>query len=419
VLPARGAGHLGFKLAMILGLLANTIPATGQTDAGYYARTSPYLPYTSPEPVKYNLKWGKLTARVSGTADSEFNDNVNLSETAPRSDFSLGINVGLGILYPFSEHNVLQIDLGAGYRWYLSSPSLNSFGLSPNTRLDQTIIIGDVHLNVHDNISIQTDPLGRPEIGGGISLINFQMFHNVAGLTAEWQPFRYVSFVGGYDYTLDRALTASFTALDLDTHTFNAGMNYIVSPRWTVGVGGAYSFTTYRLKIQNDNDTYTVGPTVTWHATKVISVNASVGYTVSSFDGSGTIADNSEFGSWTFQGGIKHTINPRMSHELRFGRSSNLGFGNNFTDTYTAQYSLRTQLTSAISLGTGLAYEHFRLSGAPGEQASRYLATIGTGFHLTRLWSIGLGYSYALKQSDQPAHGYSQNRLTLNVTRQF
>ncbi len=414
----KGANWVWLAGVGMLAGAATTVAEDGQRNQ--YSRTSPQLPYTSPSPIKYNLKCGKVTARVTGSVDVEYNDNVDLANSNAQSDFSIGARVGVGFRLPVTQANIMQFDLELGYRWYLNHPSINSVSVAPNTHWDQTIVMDQVRLNLHDNFSIQVDPLLRQEISGTPGkLINFRRLHNVAGISADWQPARRWVFFGGYDYAIDVGLSDDFSAIDSNTHSFNGGVEYQISQRLSARIAGGYSFSEYAKHIQNGGDSYNVGPGISWHPTKRIDIDASVGYWVSRFDQTGTIGDTSQFAGMSFSVSARQTINRQTSHNVRFSRSISPGLGSNYTDGYTVQYGLVRQITRNISLNGTLAYEPFRSSGIGGEEGSRYLFTLGTGFQLTSAWHAGLGYAFAWKDSSLANRSYTQNRLTLDLTRQF
>ncbi len=404
----------------LLAVAANLTADEGEGQRIQYSRTSPQLPYTAPAPINYNLKYGNLTARLSGSVDSEYNDNIDLANRNAQSDFSVGARMGLGFRLPITQANIMQFDLEMGYRWYLNHPSINSINVAPNTHWDQTIILEQVRFNFHDAFSIQVDPLTRQEISGARGqLINFRRLHNVAGVSVDWQPARRWVFFGGYDYTTDFGLSDDFRSIDRNDHSFNGGVEYQISQRLSARISGGYTFSEYAQKIQNGGDSYSVGPGISWHPTKRIDIDASVSYWVSSFDQTGTIGDKSQFAGEVFSISARQTLNRHTSHNVRFSRTIGLGLGSNYTDGYTVQYGLLRQLSRNISINANLAYEPFQSSGIGGEMGNRYLFNVGTGFQLTKAWHAGLGYGFAWKDSSVPNRNYTQNRLTLDLTRRF
>jgi hypothetical protein len=412
---------------LALGISIMTAMATtaeAQVGEDFLSRTGPTPPYRSPQPQRYNLKWGDLTGRLTGTVTAEFNDNINLSENNPVADISIGPEIGFGFLYPISEKNVLQLDIGVGYRWYLNSPDVSSITVSPrsSSRLDYYLYFEEGRVNLHDVFYVQVSPVDIAALGpgaaGGVNLSKFQRFVNTVGVSSDWRPAKQWVFYAGYDYTIDRSLNSDFGSLDRDDHTFSSGVNYVANSRLTVGAYSAFTYTTYRDNVQNDGWNFTIGPRVSYQATKFISLEASAGWTTSDYFDTGTIADQSNFSSITYQGGVRHTINKRTNHALRGGRSLGLGYGSNFTDTYNLQYSINWLASQGVTLYGTAAYEHIAVSNA-GESADRYLFNLGTAFKLSRQWNFGVNYTLSKKDSDQAGNNYIQNRVALDLTRQF
>ncbi len=415
------------KKLLALGIGIMTVMATkaeAQVGEDFLSRTGPTPPYRSPQPNRYNLKWGDLTGRLTGSVVAEFNDNINLSQNNQVADISIGPELGFGFLYPISDRNVLQLDIGVGYRWYLNSPDVSSITVSPRStsRLDYYLYFEEGRVNLHDTFYVQVSPVDiaalGPGVAGGVNLSKFQRFVNTVGVSSDWRPAKQWVFYAGYDYTFDVSLNSSFRSLDRDDHTFSSGVNYIANSRMTVGAYSAFTYSTYAQNVQNDGWNFSIGPRISYQVTKFVSLEASAGWTTSDYFDTGTIADQSNFSSFTYQGGIKHTINKRTTHALRGGRSLGLGYGSNFTDTYNLQYSLNWLATQGISIYSTLAYEHIDVSNN-GESADRYLFNLGTGFRLSRRWTLGANYTLSMKDSGLVGNDYIQNRITLDLTRQF
>ena len=409
------------RLAGALALFAWTAApsARAQEERNYIMQTAPYPIFFNPEPAQYNLKWGKLTGRFHASIGTELNDNLNLSQHHGEFDASFAPNVAVGFLWPISQKNNLQFELGVGYRFYVNHPQLDSLIISPNSRLDYRLFLEKIQITLHDNFFVQVDPTDRPDINGKSSTILFRRFNNTAGFIAEWKPRQHLGVYGGYDYSIDRSMADTFASLDHTTHTFSLGANYQLSPSLTAGLNASYALTTYSEPIQNDNESYRVGPYFTLKLSKFLSLDGAVGYSVSHFRHTGSLNDTSDFRGPVFEAGLRHIINSRLSHGLRMSRSHELGFGSNFNDLFSLQYDLQARMSSSIHVNTKVVYENFQTSGLAGEKAQRVLVYLGSGYQLTRRWNFAVAYGFALKDSNLPDNGYLQNRLTLDFSRQF
>lgn len=402
---------------MALGVIPG---AMAQVEREFFARTPPYPVYQNPDSARYNLKLGKLTARLTGNVQAEFNDNINLSESKPEADFSIGPYVAAGFLWPVNRFNVLNLDIGLGYRWYMKNPDANALSIAPNTHLDYTIYIKGVRVTVSDRLSISVDPITQTQVtavSGNVT--HLRRLTNTASVSADWQATRDLDVYGGYAFSIDRSLTSSFTELDRDDNTFYGGVNYAVNSLMKAGFMGSYSMFHYLQPFQNDGESLTVGPTVNAKLTKFLTLSGSVGYTMGWYSHTGSIADTSDYSGVTYSVGLEHIINRHTSQNLRFSQSLSQGFGSNYSTVWTLQYGINTHLTRNLSLNGIAAFENIEASGANGEAAQRYLLYVGSGYQLSRNWSVGLSYSLAVRDSDQALRGYVQNRVTVDATYRF
>ena len=231
--------------------------------------------------------------------------------------------------------------------------------------------------------------------------------------------------VFGYNYGIIRSLSSEFHSLDMDTHTFSLGTYYSPTSKLNVGINGAYSLEYYQQHVQNDGTVWSVGPFATWALTDFITLEAAAGYSDASYRQTGSILDSSSFRGITYQGGIRHRMNSHMTQSLRGGHSVGLGYGSNFTEIWSAQHTLTWEVVRGITLNSTLSWERFKASTVrandPSSADSGYQVVyyLGTAFQFTRHWGAAVAYAFALKNSDLPDRDYVQNRLTLDVRREF
>jgi hypothetical protein len=393
---------------------------TGADDR-FLSRTAPYLPLGGGDQANYNIKWHRITARLRGSVQAEYTDNLTLSSSGSNGDVFIAPHLGTGIFWPLSRKNILQFDLDIGYRFYFKYSKLSTFYVSPSSHIEYRMMLGDVRINLHDDFSIQVDPVSRPEISGGgrTDPVVFRRFINTAGISASWQASEYWTFVGGYDFTIDRSLSDDYASIDRNGHTFSAAVYRTFPPQWTLGLHASYSITDYLQQIQHDGWGYSMGPLVAFQASENLLIDGGVDWSVSRFDNSGSILDRSNFQGMTYHVGARHVFNAHMHHNLRLRKSVDLGLGSNYTDTMALQYGVTATLRRGVTVNSILAYDQSTVSGAGGESSDRYMFYLGTGFALSRSWQLGLGYSFAWKDSDQAGRDYTQNRITLDASYRF
>jgi hypothetical protein len=390
------------------------------SEAEFMPQSGPYPRYYATSPRDYNLRWGRVTGRMHGSVQAEFNDNINLADgSAAEGDLSFSPLIGIGFLWPITDNNVLEFDITAGYRFYLDHSELNTFSVSPDSRLTYQIRVLKAQITLHDRFSVQVDPLSRPELSGGGSVFNYQRLNNNAGLTASWQAIRDITFVGGYSFVIDRTISGDFRELDRNDHVFTLGAYRPAGSRLSLGVQSSYVITEYLLPIQNDGTIFSVGPHATLRVTDFLTGDAGVSYTIAEFDPTGTLLDRDDFEGFTYYGGLRHRMNSRVTHSLRVSKAILPGLGSNFTDILAVQYGAQIRLAAALTLNSSLTFEDFSSSGIFGEDSQRYLWYLGSNIRLSSRWHLGASYAIALKDSAAPGRDYMQNRVTLQLTRRF
>jgi len=117
----------------------------------------------APQVQDYTFKEGDFRMLVTPSMGLEWNDNVNLADTNVLSDEIIMPAVGLRATYPWSERNLLYLDVTVGYDWYLQHPRFSSFQFDSGsgTGLSFDMAIKDITLNLHDRLSY-AQGRGRP-----------------------------------------------------------------------------------------------------------------------------------------------------------------------------------------------------------------------------------------------------------------
>jgi hypothetical protein len=153
--------------------------------------------------------------------------------------------------------------------------------------------------------------------------------------------------------------------------------------------------------------------------TRFITADAGIGYTHADYEENGTIGDRSDFDGISYSAGLKHNMNSRISHNIRVAHSITPGFGSNYDELTVAQYGINWKFNSYLTFTSTFAYDHLKASITGGERADRFLWHVGTSWEVARRWNLGLGYSYAWRESNLTLRDYQQNRVTLDLTHDF
>src|SRR6059058_5015639 len=139
------------------------------------------------EHIPYNLLTGAIKYRISATLGFEYNDNINLAEHNPKSDFIIHPQVTINALWPLTQLNTLRLDIGLGYAFYLDHSSQNTNGvlLTPGSQLALDVFVGDFRINFHDRFSLQQDPISELQLSNVIDYGRFEYSAGVSVLGLE------------------------------------------------------------------------------------------------------------------------------------------------------------------------------------------------------------------------------------------
>jgi|GEM_PF-2899095 len=387
---------------------------------GPFVRTSPYLRYQSPIPKQYNLKWGRVTGRLSGSLQLEYNDNINLADSFAEDDLAITPQVGFGVLWPLNKDNVLHFDFNVGYKYYVNHSSLSSLQVTPGSRLEHTIYIKDFKINIHDDVFLISDPLIYWQISGQkTKLVNYKRLENYSGLTVDWQPTTDVRANSGFDFKLSDSLTDDYKMYSHYSYIFLGGVEYDFAPKWTVGLDGHHEINDFWDRSQNDGTISTVGPKLIFRPKSFLTISAGFGLAYADYETQAGVNDTGTYSGLMFNFSVDHTLNSKMSHLLNFDRTVELGLGSNYYEVSRVQYSFNHKIASAVLFHLKFLFEDLKSSIKNGEKANRFMVYLGTSVLVSPNWRVGGGYSFALKDSNLIERDYLQNRFLLEITRSF
>src|SRR2546430_2512066 len=89
----------------------------------------------------YNFKSGDLRLRVIPSAGVDGNDNINASKDNRESDVILRPSLGLGLSYPITQWNLLELNVNVGYLKYLNHDELSTWTVQSGSELSFDIFI--------------------------------------------------------------------------------------------------------------------------------------------------------------------------------------------------------------------------------------------------------------------------------------
>lgn len=404
-----------------------------------------------PLPTDANVKVGPILLRFTATLRSEFVDNVNLSngKVAPiESDFILYPQLGIDAAWPITKLNVLRFHTTVGITKYFRHPELgtNDLLVSPDSELRFDIYTGDFRINLHDQFSLQEDPVGQGTLS---NVSKFGRFTNSVGLGVLWD-LNDVVLTAGYDHS-DFIVTGTTTAvnpasptqntsaLNRATEQISASAVFNLDPAVSAGLESNASLSSYADAPQNDATRVSAGPFAQLLLSRYTRVYASAGYQGTFFDqpartpAAATTAGpnglqllpppasaSAHPNSFYLNFSIAHRLNRYYQDRLSIGHDSQLGLFSQSTETTYVNYASGFQLSPVLLLSTAIFLEDTVESGAQSSAPfKRFGCTLSTGYRITKKLSASFFYQYIQKISDSDTQDYRQNRVGLGLSYQF
>src|SRR5262245_40388404 len=208
----------------------------------------------------YTFKSGDFRMLVTPSLSLDWNDNINLSSTDKESDFILKPFVNFDMTYPITQANLLMLNLGVGYDYYLVHHDESAWRVQSGSALSFDVFIKDFVVNFHDRISYFRDPSQNPAVA---NTADFGNLENTVGVLTSWNLNKGgVSL--GYDHQNVIASESQFDSQNHASEIFLSRGSYLVHPQVQCGLEGTVSFTRYDQPILNDNTAYSAGPFVSW-----------------------------------------------------------------------------------------------------------------------------------------------------------
>lgn len=429
--PVLGAARCGWVVVFLLAMMfpAKAQEALKNMQAGNANAASRSQQMQSQQPQDYTFKNGDFRLLVLPSLGLDWNDNVNLSKTNTWEDYIVKPAVGVTASYPFSQRNLLYVNVTAGYNRYLQHSSLSTFDLnsSSGTGLSFDIGIKDVTLNLHDWLRYMQDASQNATVA---NTANYGTFNNTAGLSATWD-LNQVSLSAGYDHQNVLSTSSQFNNINHSAEMFFARSGFQVHPQVNLGLETTASFTRYdqsgssTSNALNDNDAYTVGPYATFHYSEFLTATARGGYSTYQFQQTSSSIQTSSQDTW--YAGLTLTHQPResISYSLAVGRESSLGTQSDLTEDWYVRPNITWNIIKDWSFTTSFSYQHGKqgvgsvgnsVTGNLNETYDWYNGGLSLRHALTSRLSVALNYRLTVRSSSNAGDSYTQNLVGLQLT---
>jgi len=366
----------------------------------------------------YNLQLGPTYWNLGTGLGTQYNSNVNLTDTNPESDFIFTPQINTRMLWPVSDQNSLNLTLGAGYSAYVQNSKLDRAFITPGSALAFDLYIEDFWINLHDRFSILENPYQDPTVAGSG---NYAQFQNAAGVTTVWDLNKVV-LKSVYDHVDSMPINGSQGQSAVSEEVFSLWAGYTLKPKVLLGLAGGAS-----LINQGNTSTSTglgngvqwnVGPFFEAQASEYIQVSVNAGYTGFVPESEGNI-NSSDLSGGYGQASITHRLNQYVSYSLAGGRILSLSLYGSASDMYFASLGASWNLIHKVSLATSFLYYHGTATSSYNETYDQYGPQVTLSRPLTRKLSSSLSYQFYLRDSNQANRNYTVNLVSLNLNYTF
>ena len=370
------------------------------------------------EHIPYNLLTGAIKYRISATLGFEYNDNINLAEDNPKSDFIIHPQVTINALWPLTQLNTLRLDIGLGYAFYLDHSSQNTNGvlLTPGSQLALDVFVGDFRINFHDRFSLQQDPISELQLS---NVIDYGRFENSAGVSVLWDLNKVVATLG-YDHYLYISTNSDLDYLNRSAEVLVGSLACNLTNTTWVGIESSFVHDYYDQNVLNDSNAVTVGAFLETQVSKYMKVRVAAGYQMIDFDHTGSVFDSNDADDYYANILISHRLNAYITQTLAAGHESQLGVNSNYITLNYIRHTVTWNIIRNTLLSTEVFFEDANDSGGfIDEHLHRYGGAITIGYQFTQHVTLGLRYQFTEKDSDVPFRDYTQNRVSFDGTYSF
>jgi hypothetical protein len=376
----------------------------------------------------YDHTTTSLSYSLGAGLSFEYTDNANLAGAGADEDFSVKSSLSGGLTWNISETTRLGVTANVGYSHYFNESRRGGldFSLSPtaDNNIGFEIFAGDWMIYIYDNFGIRTDPIRDSTVSNEDELFEFS---NTLGAQAIYNMGD-SRFSAGYAFKKNLFQDSRYKDSDRSSHLFHAGYQNQLNAVLNVGLESSASLSIYDSGRQNDSVVYTVGPTVQWLPTEVITVSFGGGPSWIAYSANNIGFTPEDRTSFYLYGQIEHRFSEFANHSLSINRSTASATQSSDNESLSFDYSLNldiivdTRLTIGAFYETGEARSAFNQNGVNGAFRQSYDRT-GASVRLSRAFgdklSGSLAYAFTHRESDSPNGDYDQNRVTLSFSYKF
>ena len=210
----------------------------------------------------YNLNLGLLNLRFDTSLQTEFNDNIRVSDQNQLDDIILQPGLRTAGHLPLTEKNALNFSVDLGYEKYIDHSQYDRFIVAPGSEIAFDLFLKDFRFTFYDRFSYTQNPLLNPSVN---ETADYGSLQNTAGLKTMWDLNRAIQSVD-YAFQLWESTTEIFSYQDRTTHLVTFRTGFFPHPALLTGPEATVGLNEYDQNILNESTSVSAGwfASTTW-----------------------------------------------------------------------------------------------------------------------------------------------------------
>ncbi|MDQ6623816.1 MAG: outer membrane beta-barrel protein [Verrucomicrobiota bacterium] len=427
------------RCAAILSIVAITLPAQitqlgAETvlDSGAASSasdTAPRAEISGGDAVSAVPKRFQYAFRLNGRA--VYDDNIYLRQFDKVDDYFLtvepGVTIGFGDIVGH-DMNSIRLDYAPSFFFYADHPQSNA--IQQIIRLDGQYRLGHLSLGLSQDVQLLegANPSSTTFTTGTTPTLNIDTNGNTqvniysTTLTASYDLTGKTFLSGGLHFTAYDYYQSLISSESIDGNLF---INYIYSPKLTVGLGGTFGYN-WVASTNPDQTFEQVNLRLNYQATGKVSLDGSVGVEFRQFQDTANNQSDGTYVSPVYELGATYQPFDGTTvslHGSRRTQNSAVFAGQDYSTT-DINLSVRQRFLQRIYLGISAGYQHSdyfstsQLVSATRTDNYFYLQPT-LDFTLTRFWTMGAYYLHREDDSSANAFRFDDNQYGLRTSFTF